>query len=178
MRELEQDVWYKVRSGINCGEPVFQLWWAVALFYRVLLDADKRFKFEICELAFDDAWLSFYIKPADGFQLPKIMQWLRQTFLYRFKARTGRGGHLWGSRYESKIIGEEPPPEAKAVDWDSVKAEAAKEIPVDGTYTLSWANYSSAIKLTTRITLKDPATPPLRPDNRRHSRPVRGQKGV
>jgi hypothetical protein len=30
-------------------------------------------------LVLDKAWLSFYIKPADGYQLPKIMQWLKQT---------------------------------------------------------------------------------------------------
>jgi hypothetical protein len=158
MRKLDTDVWYKVQTAVNVGEPVFQLWWAVVLFYHVLHDAKGRFKFEICGLTFDEAWLAFYIKPADGFQLPKIMQWLKQTFSLRFNARTGRSGHLWGIRYESEIIDGEPPPEAKPVDWNVVKAEAAKDIPVDGTYTLTWNSPRLPEKrLTTRISLKNPA---------------------
>jgi hypothetical protein len=136
MRKLEGDAWYEIRTAINVGEPVFQLWWAVVLFYGVLHDAKGRFKFEMRGLTFDDAWLSFYVKLEDGFELPKFMQWVKQTFSFRFNARTGRHAHLWGVRYESWIIDGEPPPEA--VDWDAVRAEAGKEIPVDGTYTLSW----------------------------------------
>jgi hypothetical protein len=157
-RKLDQDVWYKVQTAINVGEPVFQLWWAVILFYRVLCDAKKRFNFEICDLMFDDAWLTFYIKLENGFQLPKFMQWLKQTFSFRFNVRTGRRGHLWGLRYESWIIDGEPPPGAKLIDWDAVKAEAAKEIPIAGTYTLTWDSLRQPeMRLTTQISLKNPA---------------------
>jgi hypothetical protein len=37
----------------------------------------------------EGARLTFYIKPDDGLQLPKIMQWMKQTFSARFNARTG-----------------------------------------------------------------------------------------
>jgi hypothetical protein len=37
-----------------------------------------------------------------------------------------------------RFLDEEPPPEAKAVDWDAVKAKAGKEIPTAGTDTLCW----------------------------------------
>jgi hypothetical protein len=158
-RKLKQDVWYKVRTEINVGELVFQLWWAVVLFYGVLHDAKGRFKFEMRGLAFDDAWLSFYIKLEDGFELPRFMQWLKQTFSFRFNARTGRHAHLWGVRYESWILDGEPPPEAKVVDWDVVKTEAAKEIPTTGTYTLVWDSLRvPELRLNTRILLKNPAT--------------------
>jgi hypothetical protein len=158
MRKLKQDTWYEIRTAINVGEPVFQLWWAVVLFYRVLLDTKKRFKFEIRGLTFDDAWLTFYIKLENGFELPKFMQWLKQTFSFRFNMRTGRQAHLWGLRYESEIIDGEPPPEAKPVDWDAVKAESRKEIPVTGTYTLTWVSFRQPkLRLTARISLKNPA---------------------
>jgi hypothetical protein len=163
-RKLEQDVWYKVRTAINVGEPVFQLWWAVVLLYRVILDAKGRFKFEIRGLMFDDAWLTFYVKLENGFDLPKFMQWLKQTFSFRFNVRTRRSGHLWGLRYESEIIAGEPPPEAKAVDWDLVKAESRKEIPAAGTYTLSWDSLRQPdMRLTTRISLKNLANPAFPP---------------
>jgi hypothetical protein len=151
-------VWYKVRTEINVGEPVFQLWWAVVLFYGVLHDAKKRFKFEMRGLTFDDAWLSFYIKLENGFDLPKFMQWLKQTFSFRFNARTGRAEYLWGLRYESWVLDGEPPPEAKAIDWNIVKSEAAKDIPAEGTYTLSWDSLRvPELRLNTRILLKNPA---------------------
>jgi hypothetical protein len=61
-------------------------------------------------------------------------------------------------RYESWILDGEPLPEAKTVDWNLVKAEAGKEIPVDGTYTVSWDSLRVPEKrLTTRISLKNPA---------------------
>jgi hypothetical protein len=158
MRKLKQDTWYEIRTAINVGEPVFQLWWAVALFYRVLLDTKKQFKFEIRGLTFDDAWLTFYIKLENGLQLPKFMQWLKQTFSFRFNVRAGRHAHLWGLRYESEIIDGEPPPEAKPIDWDAVKAESRKEIPITGTYTLTWDSLRQPeLRLTARISLKNPA---------------------
>jgi hypothetical protein len=157
-RKLKQDAWYKVRTEINVGEPVFQLWWAVALFYCVLLGAKNRFEFEIRGLTLDDAWLTFYIKLENGFDLPRFMQWLKQTFSFRFNARTGRRSHLWGVRYESWILDGEPPPDAKPVDWDAVNAEAAKEIPTTGTYTLVWDSLRvPELRLNTRILLKNPA---------------------
>jgi hypothetical protein len=152
------DVWYKVRTAVNVGEPVFRLWWAVTLFYHVLNEAKGRFKFEMRGLIFDEEWLSFYIKPENGFQLPRSMQWLKQTFSFRFNVRSRRSGHLWGVRYESVIIEGDPPPEAGEVDWGMVKAEAGKEIPAAGTYTLSWVSLRLPdMRLTTRISLRNPA---------------------
>jgi hypothetical protein len=72
-RKLKQDAWYKIRTEINVGEPVFQLWWAVVLFYHVLHDAKGRFKFEIRGLTIDEEWLSFYIRLENGFDLPKFV---------------------------------------------------------------------------------------------------------
>jgi hypothetical protein len=85
-------------------------------------------------------WLTFYIKPADGFKLPKIMQWLKQTFSVRFNFRTGRKGHVWGDRYWSEILVGEPPEWAKEVDWEAVEAEAVKPVPAGMVYKLSWGS--------------------------------------
>jgi hypothetical protein len=94
----------------------------------VLLDAKKRFDFEMRGLVLDEAWLSFYIKSADGDQLPEIMQWIKQTFSVRFNTTTWRIGHVWGDRYKSKILPGEPP---EAVDWKWVEDMARKEIAED-----------------------------------------------
>jgi hypothetical protein len=104
----------------------------------VLIEAKKRFDFELRGLVLSEAWLSFYIKPADGYQLPEIMQWMKQTFSVRFNITTWRIGHVWGDRYKSKILPGEPPPMAVAVDWKWVTMMAEKEIDAFIPYKLSW----------------------------------------
>jgi hypothetical protein len=139
-RQLAEDVWYEVQTAVNISEPLFPLWWAAVLLYRVLREAKGRFKFEMRGLKIEGRALSFYIKPADGFELPKIMQWLKQTFSVRFNFRTGRTGHVWGDRYWSEILVGGPPEWAKEVDWEAVEAEANKPVPAGMTYKLSWGS--------------------------------------
>jgi hypothetical protein len=89
-------------------------------------------------LAVGDECLSFYIKPADGLQLPRIMQWVKQTFSVRFNMRTERTGHVWGDRYRSEILPGEPPEGVGEVDWAAVEKMANKQISAVIDYTLSW----------------------------------------
>jgi hypothetical protein len=137
-RQLAENVWYKVHTQINVGEPIFQLEWAKTLFHQVLIDATGRFSFGICGLTIENDCLLFYIKPADGLELPKIMQWVKQTFAVRLNFRTGRKGHVWGDRYSSEILAGDPPPGAKKVDWAVINAKAETKIPAAITYELIW----------------------------------------
>jgi hypothetical protein len=82
-----------------------------AIFNRVLHEAEHRFVFEIRYLRLEGDWLTFYIKPRDGLELPAIMKWLKQTFAQRYNRETGRIGHIWGDRYWSRILEGEPPEE-------------------------------------------------------------------
>jgi hypothetical protein len=68
--------------------------------------------------------VSFYIKPVDGFRLPEIMQWLKQTFAVRYNVMKRLDGHVWGDRYWSKVLEGEAPEEGSAAS-----AEAEGEIP-------------------------------------------------
>jgi hypothetical protein len=156
-RELAEYVWYAVRTEINVGEPLFRLWWAVALLYAALRATKGRYAFEMRGLKIEGSWLSFYIRPADGFELPKIMQWLKQTFSLWFNLRTGRKGHTWGERYESEILFGEPPEGAEEVDWTVVNAEANTPVPDHMTYTLTWGSLRSpGMTLNTRVSRKKP----------------------
>jgi REP element-mobilizing transposase RayT len=105
-RLLKQGVWYKVRTRINNREPLFRYAAALRVFAGVFRDARLRFVFEIRALCLVDDWLSFYIKPADGFELPNIMKWLKQVFAQRYNRQEGRIGHIWGDRYWSQIVDE------------------------------------------------------------------------
>jgi hypothetical protein len=96
------------------------------------------FTFEMRGLALEGALLSFYIKPADGFMLPKIMQWLKQTFSVRFNLRVGRTGHRWGNRYWSEMLEGEPPEGAGKVDWKAEEAEAEAPTAADMRRRRKW----------------------------------------
>jgi hypothetical protein len=69
-----RDTWYEVRTAVNNREPLFRRRQAIAIFCRVFGEARKRFAFELRGFRLEEEWLSFYIRPADGMQLPAIMQ--------------------------------------------------------------------------------------------------------
>jgi REP element-mobilizing transposase RayT len=123
LRILKQRVWYEIRTRVNNREPLFRRGTgvagpvpnkALAIFARVFRETELRFVFEIRGLCLADDWLTFYIKPADGQELPAIMQWLKQVFAQRYNRAEGRIGHIWGDRYGSRILEGEPPLEEDA----------------------------------------------------------------
>jgi hypothetical protein len=129
-RILAENVWYEVRTAVNNREPLFRLRpAAAAILFRALREAAGIFAFEMRGLRLEDEKLSFYIRPADGLQLPLIMQWMKQTFAVRFNVYAGRTGHIWGDRYWSRVLAGAPPEWAGAVDWGMVEALAETRIP-------------------------------------------------
>jgi REP element-mobilizing transposase RayT len=86
-RILAALAWYWVVTAINRHEPLFLDRAAVDLFNRVLREAGERFVIEVRRIVIQADRVSFYIKPADGFMLPEIMQWIKQTYACRYNAR-------------------------------------------------------------------------------------------
>ncbi|MDR1095472.1 MAG: hypothetical protein LBL31_03710 [Spirochaetaceae bacterium] len=110
-RVLAARAWYLVTTAVNRHEPIFLERNAVSLFNRVFREAGALFPFEMRCLRIDADRVSFYIKPADGFKLPEIMQWIKQTFAVRYNVMKRLDGHVWGDRYWSKVLEGEPPAE-------------------------------------------------------------------
>jgi hypothetical protein len=104
LRILAADAWYHVSTAVNNREPLFWVARERARFERVLNEAREIYVFEVRGLRFCGPWVSFYIKPLDGFQLPVIMKWVKQTYAVRYNVYDGRTGHIWGDRYESEIV--------------------------------------------------------------------------
>ncbi|MDR1467778.1 MAG: transposase [Spirochaetaceae bacterium] len=107
VRIYEPDVWYEVSTKINRGDPLFSNQEVRDLFEQVLHETKERFVFELRNPVIESDGVSFYFKSADGSQLPKIMQWMKQTFAARFNKRFNRRGHVWGDRGQIKRA--EPP---------------------------------------------------------------------
>jgi hypothetical protein len=97
-RARAANVWYGVWTEVNIGEPLFRLSEAIVVLHRVLRRVRKYYGFELRGFRLERARLVFYIKPEDGFQLPLIMQLLKQWFSLEFNLMTGRKGRLWGER--------------------------------------------------------------------------------
>ncbi|MDR2398289.1 MAG: transposase [Spirochaetaceae bacterium] len=109
LRVLQSGVWYEIRTRINNREPLFRRHRALAIFERVFRETKERFMFQSRGLQLADDGLRFYIKPAEGLQLPAIMKWMKQVFAQRYNRAEGREGHIWGDRYGSRILAGEPP---------------------------------------------------------------------
>jgi REP element-mobilizing transposase RayT len=109
LRILGHDVWYKIITRINNREALLNREGAVALLLRVFEQALGHYDFEVRLLWLGGDTLTFYIKPADGLQLPLIMKWVKQVFAQRYNAKEGRCGHIWGDRYWSQVLEGEPP---------------------------------------------------------------------
>ncbi|MDR1096273.1 MAG: hypothetical protein LBL31_07770, partial [Spirochaetaceae bacterium] len=101
-------------TAANRHEPIFLERNAVSLFNRVFREAVGLFPVEARNLRIEADRVSFYVKPADGFQLPEIMQWLKQTFAVRYNVMKRLDGHVWGDRYWSKVLEGEAPVEGGA----------------------------------------------------------------
>jgi hypothetical protein len=80
LRILKQGAWYEIRSQINNREPLFRHSTALELFNQVFRAAELRFVFNLRSLRLEDDWLTFYIKPEDGMELPAIMKWILYYF--------------------------------------------------------------------------------------------------
>jgi hypothetical protein len=113
IRLLAQDVWYEVRTSVNNREPLFWSPQERVRFKQVLCEAREIYEFRLNGLGFSGPQVSFYIRPADGFQLPEIIQWIKQTYATRYNVFDGRTGHIWGDRYWSLILPREPPDDAE-----------------------------------------------------------------
>jgi hypothetical protein len=151
LRILAAVACYSVSTAVNNREPLFWCSRERARFKRVLDEAHVLYAFVLYGLCFDGPAVSFYIKPADGFQLPEIMQWIKQTYACRYNVYDGRTGHIWGDRYESEIVPEGPPKDAEEYVFAPVVCEAASRrvrravkaggggVPVNGGATASLA---------------------------------------
>jgi hypothetical protein len=121
-------VWYGVRTAVNNREPLFWLPKERARLERVLNEAREIYGFELRGLRYSGPWVMFYIKPADGSQLPEIMQWVKQAYSVRYNLYDGRTGHIWGDRYASEIVAGGPPEWAEAYVFAPVVCPMSRRV--------------------------------------------------
>jgi hypothetical protein len=163
-------VWYAVHTSVNNTEPLFWSRPNRDLFRQGLYEVRQIYGFELSGLRFSGPQVSFYIKPGDGFQLPEILQWVKQTFAMRFNVLDGRTGHIWGDRYWSLILTGEPPEDAEEYvfvpvvcverkGWRRIAAGSVGGRGKRGTVTGNPARDADGWPWTGRRTVKPPPQP-------------------
>jgi hypothetical protein len=113
---------------VNNREPLFWLPKERARLEQALNEAREIYAFELRRLRFSGPWVMFYIRPDDGFQLPEIMQWVKQTYSVRYNLYDGRTGHIWGDRYASEIMAGGPPDDAEAYVFAPVVCPMSRRV--------------------------------------------------
>lgn len=70
----------------------------------VIHQAAKKFLFTIDNFCIMENHFHIIIKPSDGENLSKIMQWILGVFAIRYNRKNSLTGHVWGDRFFSRII--------------------------------------------------------------------------
>ncbi len=109
-RHLEDGATYHVSAKINRGEYAFENDEIKNLFLEIIKRAKKKYLFSIQNFVIMGNHIHFLIKPkiiseSKKYEnLSRIMQWILSVFAMYFNKINKLTGHLWNSRFFSKII--------------------------------------------------------------------------
>jgi putative transposase len=103
-RELREGARYHVTARANRKEMILADEAIKTLFLQVLKRAKKKYRFRIENFCVMGNHFHIIILPLHGESLSAIMQWIMSVFAMAFNRIKGFCGHVWGSRFFSRII--------------------------------------------------------------------------
>ena len=103
-RDLDKDAAYHVSAIANRSEMIFDEQAMKDLFTEFLIRVKKKYALSILHYCIMGNHVHILIKPKNGNDLPKIMQWLLGNYAKAWNRAHGVRGHLWKARYFSRII--------------------------------------------------------------------------
>jgi putative transposase len=103
-RSIKKDAKYQVFAKINKGEKIFKSIEIKNIFMNVIERSKSKFRYTLYDLKITDNNIEIIIKPDIKESLSKIMQWILSVFAINFNNFYKFNGHVWESRYCSKII--------------------------------------------------------------------------
>jgi Transposase and inactivated derivatives len=104
-RQLQDGARYHVTARINRKEMIFDSDVIKELFLSVVQRAKGKYGFRLETFCIMGNHFHFVIQPGRGQSLSKIMQWILSVFAMSYNRIKGFTGHVWGSRFFSRIIG-------------------------------------------------------------------------
>jgi len=126
-RMLIEGAAYHVTSRTNNKINVFEKKQCQRIFLFILEEAQEKFCFELINFCVMPTHVHLLIKPADGTELPNIMQWIKTKSAKCWNRIKNTTDHFWGDRYFANAIQNENEFETvmNYIDQNPVKAGLA-----------------------------------------------------
>jgi REP element-mobilizing transposase RayT len=74
------------------------------LFLEFVGRVKEKYSFSLLNFSVLDNTIHLIIKPDEGVSLSALMRWLKTNFSKAWNKRHNTSGHLWGERFQSRII--------------------------------------------------------------------------
>ncbi|MDR1747499.1 MAG: transposase [Spirochaetaceae bacterium] len=103
-RKIVVDAYYHVSTHINRNDGFLFTKNAKLLFIQVLKEAKKKYRFITKNFTIMSNHYHLLIKPLEGENLSRIVQWINAVFAMRINRINGSKGHVWGQRFFSRVI--------------------------------------------------------------------------
>jgi len=103
-RKLRDGAIYHVTARANRQELIFDRVCVKEMMLKVLKDAREKYRFKVVNFCIMGNHIHLMIKPLEGENLSKIMQWMLSVFARRFNSFYKYRGHVWYDRFKSKIV--------------------------------------------------------------------------
>ena len=120
---------YHVTSRTNNKVKVFENRLGRKIMLIILEEAKEKFGFQLVNFCIMPNHIHLLIKPADGTNLIKIIQWIKTNSAKCWNRINVSSDHLWGERFFSRIIKNEDELETVIdyIDQNPVKAGLVSE---------------------------------------------------
>ena len=103
-RVLQNGATYYITCNINRFKNELKEFFIKEMLLFVLMQAKKKFKFQLNHFIFLDDHVHFIIKPNEKYNLSKVMQWILGVFATRYNKKLNLHGKVWYDRFKSEII--------------------------------------------------------------------------
>ncbi|TVQ26351.1 MAG: transposase [Spirochaetaceae bacterium] len=103
-RKTQKGATYHVVARANRKEFIFRRDFIKDLFLETIHDAHDRYSFRVMNICIMSNHVHLMIKPDNGENISRVMQWILGVFAMRFNRELGLQGHVWYDRFKSKVI--------------------------------------------------------------------------
>ncbi len=103
-RILEDGALYHVTARANRKEMILYTHEMKMLFLEVLRRAKAKYAFHLENFCIMGNHFHLLVRPEHGTNLSRLMQWVMSVFAMAYNRLHGLVGHVWGSRFFSRIV--------------------------------------------------------------------------
>jgi len=103
-RILQDGALYHVTARANRKEMILDSSEIKELFLEVLRRAKGKYSFRLENFCIMGNHFHLLIRPEEGTNLSRLMQWVMSVFAMAYNRIHGLVGHVWGSRFFSRIV--------------------------------------------------------------------------